>query len=82
MTAAVRPYDNLLASHADGSGKVSTNHSWKTGGYLLLFKMSGYNTIVVRLPWQNLSGKNLSCLVVLRSSNSIEDQRQVGVLDL
>jgi hypothetical protein len=27
MTAAVRPYVNLLASHAVGSGKVSINHS-------------------------------------------------------
>lgn len=31
MTAAVRPYVNLLANHAVGSGKVSINHSWKTG---------------------------------------------------
>jgi hypothetical protein len=27
MTAAVRPYVNLLANHAVGSGKVSINHS-------------------------------------------------------
>lgn len=27
ITAAVRPYVNRLESHADGSGKVSTNHS-------------------------------------------------------
>ena len=31
ITAAVRPYVNLLANHAVGSGKVSINHSWKTG---------------------------------------------------
>ena len=27
ITAAVRPYVNLLANHAVGSGKVSINHS-------------------------------------------------------
>jgi hypothetical protein len=27
ITAAVRPYIKRLESHADGSGKVSTNHS-------------------------------------------------------
>jgi hypothetical protein len=34
MTAAVRPYAKRLASHAVGSGKVSMNQSWKTGGNL------------------------------------------------
>ena len=34
MTAAVRPYANLLASHAVGSGNVSINQSWNTGGNL------------------------------------------------
>jgi hypothetical protein len=34
MTAAVRPYVNRLASHAVGSGNVSINQSWKTGGNL------------------------------------------------
>lgn len=34
MTAAVRPYDKRLANQAVGSGKVSMNQSWKTGGNL------------------------------------------------
>lgn len=34
MTAAVRPYVIRLANHAVGSGKVSKNHSWNTGGNL------------------------------------------------
>jgi hypothetical protein len=34
ITAAVRPYDNRLASQAVGSGKVSINQSWNTGGNL------------------------------------------------
>lgn len=34
ITAAVRPYVKRLESHADGSGNVSTNHSWNTGGNL------------------------------------------------
>jgi hypothetical protein len=31
MTAIDRPYVNRLVSQAVGSGKVSINHSWKTG---------------------------------------------------
>lgn len=34
MTAAVRPYASRLASQAVGSGKVSINQSWNTGGNL------------------------------------------------
>lgn len=34
ITAAVRPYAKRLASHADGSGNISINHSWNTGGNL------------------------------------------------
>jgi hypothetical protein len=34
MTAAVLPYVSRLASQAEGSGKVSINQSWNTGGNL------------------------------------------------
>jgi len=31
MTAALLVYTRRLASHVDGSGNVSKNHSWNTG---------------------------------------------------
>jgi hypothetical protein len=34
MTACVREYASRARSQADGSGNVSRNHSWKTGGNL------------------------------------------------
>lgn len=34
MTAVVREYANRARSQAEGSGKLSRNHSWNTGGYL------------------------------------------------
>lgn len=34
MTAAVREYARRARCHADGSGKFSRNHSWKTEGNL------------------------------------------------
>jgi hypothetical protein len=34
MTAALLVYTRRPASHVDGSGKVSKNHSWNTGGNL------------------------------------------------
>jgi hypothetical protein len=34
MTAALLVYTRRLVSHVDGSGKVSINHSWNTGGNL------------------------------------------------
>lgn len=35
MTAQDRVYLSLAANHAPVSGNISTNHSCKTGGYLL-----------------------------------------------
>jgi hypothetical protein len=35
ITAAVLPYERRLASQVEGSGKVSRNHSWNTGGNLI-----------------------------------------------
>lgn len=43
ITAAVRPYDSLLASQADGSGNVSINQSWNTGGKLQIWLV--YNRV-------------------------------------
>lgn len=34
MTAQERVYFKRAANHASGSGNISTNHSWNTGGKL------------------------------------------------
>jgi len=50
MTAVVRAKVSLLASHSVGSGNVSKNHSWNTGGKLNNRQPTAKG-LLIKLPW-------------------------------
>ena len=65
MTAALLVYTRRPASHVDGSGKVSKNHSWNTGGNLAGHEIK--NSPCEKLPvshWQDFLRKYLASLII------------------
>lgn len=76
ITAAVRPYANRLVSHAVGSGKVSINQSWNTGGNLYTIDQRPFasevdrHTNIGNIFLRNISAASLStaCLILVKVS--------------
>lgn len=74
ITAALLVYTRRPASHVDGSGKVSKNHSWNTGGNLasLEIKMAlvrNYRSHIGRTSFANNLRTSLSLAAFLILSN-------------
>ena len=64
ITAAVLLKESLLASHAEGSGNVSRNHSWKTGGNLVIFSEGSQENTNQDVPRKNIIPEKLCRIFV------------------
>jgi hypothetical protein len=73
MTAALLVYTRRPASHVDGSGKVSKNHSWNTGGNLasLEIKIAPRAKLPVS-HWQDFFRKYLATLIIACLPNPVK----------
>ncbi len=73
MTAALLVYTMRPASHVDGSGKVSRNHSWNTGGNLASVEVK--SSPCVKLPVshrQDFLRKYLASLIIAYLPNLVK----------
>lgn len=73
MTAALLLYTRRLASHADGSGKVSRNHSWNTGLILwvaasIISRAQSDSTYMGRTSFANILPASLSFAFLIFSN--------------
>ena len=73
MTAALLVYTRRPASHVDGSGKVSKNHSWNTGGNLAsleikIARVRNYQSHIGRISFANNLPASLSPTFLILSN--------------
>src|SRR5712671_6194673 len=73
MTAALLVYTRRLASHVDGSGKVSRSHSWNTGENLQILRsitssMRVYRVYIGRISVANILPASLSPALLILSN--------------
>jgi hypothetical protein len=83
MTAALLVYTRRPASQVDGSGKVSRNHSWNTGGNLARQWIKTCTCARLSLSqWQDFRRKYVSTLIILYLPNLVKYNLQLWTLFL
>ena len=81
MTAALLVYTRRPASQVDGSGKVSRNHSWNTGGNLARRNIKICTCARLSLSqWQDFLRKYPTTFIILYLPDLVEYDLQLWTL--